>query len=149
MNYFNVGFAGDYRDSVTLGYMLGNGYRVHLPWLSRNNKRDDLSPFGPGGINHYAYCMGDPVNHTDPSGHMVSDFLIDDTEIGAAAVSSTVKEVTDAVSGDKGIRGASALYDANRKWNAYDSIPKIQKTPKKGIMFILALTMAATSIPKT
>lgn len=131
MNDFNICFTGGYRDSVTLGYMLGNGYRVYLPWLSRNNKRDDLSPFGPGGINPYAYCMGDPVNHTDPSGHMVSDFLIDDIGIEASAVGDTVKEVVDAVSGDKGIRGASALYDANRKWNTYDSIPKTTKTPKK------------------
>ncbi|MGX5057189.1 hypothetical protein ACWKX9_26810, partial [Enterobacter asburiae] len=25
---------------------------------------------GAGGLNPYAYCGGDPVNHTDPSGHL-------------------------------------------------------------------------------
>jgi hypothetical protein len=29
---------------------------------------DRQSPFGLGGCNAYAYCLGDPVNRTDPSG---------------------------------------------------------------------------------
>lgn len=31
---------------------------------------DSQSPFGAGGLNCYAYCAGDPVNFSDPSGHM-------------------------------------------------------------------------------
>ncbi|MNY28953.1 hypothetical protein D3C86_1629650 [compost metagenome] len=27
-----------------------------------------MSPFGDGGLNAYAYCVRDPVNHLDPSG---------------------------------------------------------------------------------
>ncbi|KPY35049.1 Uncharacterized protein ALO52_00166 [Pseudomonas syringae pv. primulae] len=36
----------------------------------RFNGTDDLSPFGKGGLNAYAYCAGDPVNRSDPSGHV-------------------------------------------------------------------------------
>ncbi|ANN67448.1 hypothetical protein BAU06_15090 [Bordetella bronchialis] len=36
----------------------------------RFNAADELSPFGLGGINAYTYCAGDPVNHSDPSGHI-------------------------------------------------------------------------------
>lgn len=35
----------------------------------RFNSPDSWSPFGEGGLNYYAYCMGDPVNRTDPTGH--------------------------------------------------------------------------------
>jgi hypothetical protein len=33
---------------------------------------DSLSPFGKGGLNSYCYCLGDPVNRTDPTGHKPS-----------------------------------------------------------------------------
>jgi len=35
----------------------------------RFNSPDSLSPFGDGGLNGYAYCVGDPVNRSDPTGH--------------------------------------------------------------------------------
>ena len=31
-----------------------------------------MSPFGEGGLNPYAYCQGDPINRSDPTGHIVS-----------------------------------------------------------------------------
>lgn len=64
------GFNGERSDPVSGSYHLGNGYRAYNPVLMRFNCPDSLSPFGEGGINPYAYCAGDPVNFTDPSGHM-------------------------------------------------------------------------------
>jgi len=64
------GFNGVRADPVSGTYHLGNGYRAYNPVLMRFNCPDSLSPFGAGGINPYAYCAGDPVNHTDPSGHI-------------------------------------------------------------------------------
>ena len=66
-----AGFNGEARASQTGCYLLGNGYRAYNPVLRRFNSPDSLSPFGDGGLNAFAYCAGDPVNHTDPSGHMM------------------------------------------------------------------------------
>jgi RHS repeat-associated protein len=64
-----LGFNGERRDSVTGWYFLGNGYRAFNPVLMRLNSADSWSPFGKGGANAYAYCVGDPVNRMDPTGH--------------------------------------------------------------------------------
>jgi len=64
-----LGFNGERPDPVTGHYLLGNGYRAFNPGLMRFNSPDSLSPFGEGGVNAYAYCVGDPVNRTDPTGH--------------------------------------------------------------------------------
>ncbi|GAB7527732.1 hypothetical protein PS3A_01370 [Pseudomonas sp. 3A(2025)] len=64
------GFNGERRDPLTGHYLLGNGYRAYNPVLLRFNQPDNLSPFGRGGLNAYAYCQGDPVNRRDPSGHI-------------------------------------------------------------------------------
>ena len=63
------GFNGERADPVTGCYLLGNGYRSFNPVLRRFNSPDSWSPFGRGGMNAYAYCLGDPVNHDDRSGH--------------------------------------------------------------------------------
>ena len=71
-----LGFNGERPDSVSGHYLLGNGYRAFNPVLMRFNSPDSFSPFGKGGLNSYAYCSGDPVNYTDPTGH-VFEFLQD------------------------------------------------------------------------
>jgi RHS repeat-associated protein len=69
-----LGFNGERPDPVTGHYLLGNGYRAFNPVLMRFNSPDSWSPFGEGGLNAYAYCVGDPVNGVDPTGH-VSPFI--------------------------------------------------------------------------
>ena len=69
-NTLLFGYTGAYQDPVTGGYPLGNGYRMCLPELMRFSAPDSMSPFSEGGLNPYAYCAGDPINHSDPSGHL-------------------------------------------------------------------------------
>lgn len=64
------GFTGAQPEPVTGHYLLGNGYRAFNPVLMRFNSPDTYSPFGEGGLNAYGYCMGDPVNRIDPTGHI-------------------------------------------------------------------------------
>jgi len=66
------GFNGERLDPLSQTYHLGNGYRTYNPTLMRFNVPDSWSPFGSGGLNQYAYCEGDPINRSDPSGHMSS-----------------------------------------------------------------------------
>ncbi len=63
-------FNGQWLEMPCHGYCLGNGQRLFLPLLRRFTQPDTMSPFNAGGLNAYAYCLGDPVNHKDPSGHV-------------------------------------------------------------------------------
>ena len=65
-----LGFNGELPDPVTGHYLLGNGYRAFNPVLMRFNSPDSWSPFGRGGLNSYGYCVGDPINQIDPTGHL-------------------------------------------------------------------------------
>ncbi|MFM9484650.1 MULTISPECIES: RHS repeat-associated core domain-containing protein [Pseudomonas] len=67
-----LGFTGEAVDPATGHYLLGNGHRAFNPVLMRFNSPDGLSPFGRGGLNPYAYCLGDPVNFSDPTGRFVN-----------------------------------------------------------------------------
>jgi RHS repeat-associated protein len=64
-----LGFNGGLREAFHW-YFLGNGYRVYNPRLMRFHSPDSWSPFGAGGLNAYMYCLGNPVNASDPTGHM-------------------------------------------------------------------------------
>lgn len=63
-------FDGEAWDGWSASYPLGKGKRFYRPKLMRFTTPDNLSPFRAGGVNAYAYCKGDPVNFTDPSGMM-------------------------------------------------------------------------------
>ncbi|WP_338128265.1 RHS repeat-associated core domain-containing protein [Xenorhabdus bovienii] len=71
-----VGFNGQRADSVSGMYHLGNGYRTYNPVLMRFNSPDSFSPFGAGGINPYAYCLNDPINRLDPTGHISGQAIV-------------------------------------------------------------------------
>ncbi|MGY2190411.1 hypothetical protein D3C81_279570 [compost metagenome] len=64
-----LGFNGERADPVTGHYLLGIGYRAFNPVLMRFNSPDSWSPFGRGGVNAYAYVLGNPIGRTDPTGH--------------------------------------------------------------------------------
>lgn len=70
----NIAFAGEVRDRDTGWYLLGS-YRAYNPRLMRFHSPDASCPFGKGGLNAYAYALGDPVNHVDPTGMGVFDVL--------------------------------------------------------------------------
>lgn len=65
-----LGFNGELADSIAGYYLLGNGYRAFNSKLMRFNSPDSWSPFGESGPNAYVYCGGDPVNNSDPTGHI-------------------------------------------------------------------------------
>lgn len=94
-----VGFSGQLREPHTCIYMLGNGYRAYSTHLLRFFSPDTLSPFQEGGINAYAYCLGDPVSATDPTGHISAALMnramdgLSRVLIGTGAVTATVGAV--------------------------------------------------------
>ncbi|WP_226504302.1 RHS repeat-associated core domain-containing protein [Pseudomonas sp. MWU16-30317] len=74
-----LGFTGQRAEVYTQWYHLGHGHREYNPVLRRFHSPDRASPFGAGGVNAYAYCLGDPVNYRDPSGARVDlpDWMAD------------------------------------------------------------------------
>lgn len=64
-------YRGYYYDSDTGLYYLN--YRYYDPSIGRFISPDDASYINPdnvNGLNIYAYCNNDPVNHVDPTGHL-------------------------------------------------------------------------------
>ncbi|ANN67454.1 RHS repeat-associated core domain-containing protein [Bordetella bronchialis] len=113
------GFAGSRQDNATSGYPLGNGYRWFLPVLMRFNAPDDFSPFGSGGINVYAYCAGDPVNHSDPDGHMMS--AVELFQRGLEDAAEAARRAGDTISNPTDYLAAQAVHD--RAVHAYLADP--------------------------
>jgi RHS repeat-associated protein len=85
-----IGFNGQRDEPLTGWYALGHGHRVYNPTLQRFHSPDRLSPFGKGGLNAYAYCLGDPVNHEDPTGQFIREIVT------GAAVAGAVNRVREA-----------------------------------------------------
>lgn len=91
-----LGFNGELREQQTCWYFLGNGYRVYNPVLMRFHSPVNLSPFGVGGVNSYMYCVGDPINYLDPTGHIRIGSLLFrhlKTPVGALMATSVIAGV--------------------------------------------------------
>jgi len=117
------GFNGEQPDPVTGHYLLGNGYRAYNPILMRFNSPDSLSPFGEGGLNAYAYCVGDPVNRSDPTGHFgwlargISKFFISPIK-GVAGLRRQANRLVEAYKPGLSGRGSGR---AAQQWAADDA----------------------------
>ena len=91
-NISTLGFNGEYLDDTLDSYHLGNGYRAYNPTTMQFTTPDDMSPFGHGGINPYVYCSGDPINNSDPTGHLSFSSVLGivGTVVGAAVAATTI-----------------------------------------------------------
>ncbi|VVN26894.1 RHS repeat-associated core domain-containing protein [Pseudomonas fluorescens] len=91
----HLGYNGELREAHTGWYLLGNGYRAFNPLLMRFHSPDSWSPFGEGGMNAYMYVLGNPIQHTDPTGHfsLVKFFSFTTKSSRARHVPSGLREI--------------------------------------------------------
>lgn len=87
-----LGIAGQPWEQQARLYLLGK--RHYSPTLMRFLQPDSWSPFDAGGNNAYAYAAGNPVNYSDPTGHLPFSGLI-------KAVRNNVFLMDDFISGAK------------------------------------------------
>ena len=73
----SIGYTGQRLDNETGLMALGNGERYYAPGLGRFTQQDSFTGRldVPPSLNRYSYIHNNPVNHTDPSGHLIP-FLI-------------------------------------------------------------------------
>lgn len=94
------GFNGEWFDAGSGCYLLGAGHhRPYSPTLGMFLAPDTASPFSAGGLNTLAYCAGDPINRTDPSGHFWKWIGIAVAAIATVASFGTLAVVGVTVSG--------------------------------------------------
>ncbi|MGW3230857.1 RHS repeat-associated core domain-containing protein [Kitasatospora sp. NPDC001095] len=100
-----LGYDGQWADPA-LGWLhLGDGYRAYDPALMRFTTPDSASPFGAGGVNPYAYCLGDPINRTDPTGHLSWQAWLG-IGLGVAALALTVVTAGASIAAAGGVMAA-------------------------------------------
>ena len=83
-------YRGYYYDSsIGLYYLNSRYYDSETGRFLNEDLVSYLEPETIGGINLYAYCLNDPVNNIDPSGHLVLSLLIALTVTGAVVGGAT------------------------------------------------------------
>ena len=105
-----LGFNGQRPERGTGHYLLGNGYRAFNPVLMRFNSPDNLSPFGKAGLNPYAYCFGNPINRSDPTGHVATALLKSAAREMSAMIGYNVKPIENLKSLTAGIGAFEDSY---------------------------------------
>ncbi|SER54410.1 RHS repeat-associated core domain-containing protein, partial [Pseudomonas sp. NFACC02] len=108
----HLGFNGE-RCEEAGWYLLGKGYRAYNPVLMRFHSPDSLSPFDEGGWNPYAYCVGDPVNFVDPTGHLPSWAMMAIGIAGGIALGVVSGGVGTLVAGSLAASTAAAVGNAS------------------------------------
>jgi RHS repeat-associated protein len=125
-----MGFTGQVKEPASGYYLLGNGYRPYSPSLIRFTAADELSPFDRGGLNSYAYCTADPINHDDPSGQMglgaLGKLLRGNADEALAALATTTRPVRSASTAPARIAG---------KYSTSNEIAARFRASEKGIAF--------------
>lgn len=136
-----LGYNGELREARIGWYMLGNGYRAYNTVLMRFHSPDSWSPFDSGGLNAYTYCVGDPVNFSDPTGHGILGVLRDiySRNISFSGGSQASINARHARSISAGIKRQEATYAFGQAQGASSATAGASQSSGMGVMgaFIL------------
>ena len=127
----HLGYNGEFAEPQTGWQLLGTGYRAYNPRLMRFHRPDSSSPFEDGGMNAYAYCGGDPINRSDPSGHSFTWGSVK-RYFGVATKSNVLakKNAFDATEGGKPYRWASNIASKKLEGVRIDSSSSVVQINK-------------------
>ena len=104
-------YRGYYFDCETGFYFLQTRY--YDPEVGRFLNMDSIEyadPESVNGINLYAYCINDPVNYYDPSGHFIISLIVGLT-IAGAVIGGTVSGISAYNNGARGWEVVGAVAE--------------------------------------
>lgn len=114
-----VGFQGDWTDPVSgVVDMEARGYSPTLgTFTSRDSYSGSVS--SPLSMNRFGYGEGDPVNHSDPSGHSIASILA----VATGAVSAGASAVVGATPQGQ-VTDFFYTVEAQRSLDVFNRIPR-------------------------
>lgn len=122
---YGLGFNGELRDILNDYYHLGIGHRSYSTTLMRFVSSDSVSPFGRGGVNAYCYCIGDPVNHTDPRGqNRLKNLFSNKKPVNVHSQKANIEIA--ARSRDVTLAGRAIAEDARARMSGVELLKKIE-----------------------